>query len=163
MLFELPMFTLIHVVISVFGILAGLVVVGGLVAGRQLDGWIGFFLATTLLTSITGFFFPFVAVGPPHIVGVISLVLLVPCLAALYWKHLTGRWRTTFVVTAVVVLYLNVFVLVVQLFVKTPPLAALAPTQKEAPFAVTQLLVLALFVYIGWSAVRGFRATSRLA
>lgn len=152
-----PMFLLVHVVISVLGIIAGLVVVGGLVAGRRLDGWIGFFLVTTVLTSVTGFFFPFVAVGPPHIVGVLSLVVLVPCLAAFYWKQLAGGWRTVFVVTAVVALYLNVFVLVVQLFTKTPPLALLAPTQKEAPFALTQALVLALFVYIGWSALRGFR------
>jgi hypothetical protein len=157
MIFDLPMFTLIHVVISVLGIIAGLVVVGGLAAGARLDGWTAFFLATTILTSATGFGFPFTKVGPPHVVGALSLVLLAVCLAARYWKRLEGGWRATYVVTAVAAVYFNVFVLVVQLFVKTPPLAQLAPTQQEAPFAVTQALVLALFVWLGWAAVRGFR------
>jgi len=157
MIFDLPMFTLIHVVISVLGIITGLVVVGGLMAGARMDGWNAFFLATTILTSVTGFGFPFTKVSPPHVVGAISLVVLAVCLAARYWKQLEGRWRATYVVTAVAALYLNVFVLVVQLFAKTPALAQLAPTQQEAPFAVTQALVLALFVWIGWAAVRGFR------
>jgi len=161
-MFELPMFTLIHVVISVLGIIAGLVVVGGLMAGARMDGWTVFFLATTILTSVTGFGFPFTNVLPPHVVGAISLVVLAVCLAARYLKRLEGGWRSTYVVTAVTALYLNVFVLVVQLFVKTPPLAQLAPTQQEAPFAVTQALVLALFVWMGWAAVRGFR-TGRLS
>jgi hypothetical protein len=157
MLFDLPMFTLIHVVISVLGIIAGLVVVGGLMAGARLDGWTAFFLATTILTSATGFGFPFTQVSPPHVVGVLSLVILAVCLAARYWKQLAGGWRATYVATAVAALYLNVFVLVVQLFVKTPPLAQLAPTQQEAPFAVTQALVFSLFVWLGWAALRGFR------
>jgi len=156
-MFELPMFTLIHVVISVLGIITGLVVVGGLMAGARMDGWTAFFLATTILTSVTGFGFPFTKVSPPHVVGAISLVVLAVCLAARYWNQMEGGWRTTYVVTAVAALYLNVFVLVVQLFAKTPALAQLAPTQQEAPFAVTQALVLALFVWIGWAAVRGFR------
>ena len=157
MIFDLPMFTLIHVVISVLGIITGLVVVGGLMAGARMGGWTAFFLATTILTSVTGFGFPFTKVSPPHVVGAISLVVLAVCLAARYGKQLEGGWRTTYVVTAVAALYLNVFVLVVQLFAKTPALAQLAPTQQEAPFAVTQALVLALFVWIGWAAVRGFR------
>lgn len=157
MIFDLPMFTLIHVVISVLGIIVGLVVVGGLMAGARLDGWTAFFLATTILTSVTGFGFPFTKVSPPHVVGALSLVVLAVCLAARYWKQLEGGWRSTYVITAVAALYLNVFVLVVQLFVKTPPLAQLSPTQQEAPFAVTQALMLALFVWLGWAAVRGFR------
>jgi len=157
MIFDLPMFTLIHVVISVLGIITGLVVVGGLMAGARMDGWTAFFLATTILTSVTGFGFPFTKVSPPHVVGAISLVVLPVCLAARYWNQMERGWRTTYVVTAVVALYFNVFVLVVQLFAKTPALAQLAPTQQEAPFAVTQALVLALFVWIGWAAVRGFR------
>jgi hypothetical protein len=157
MLFDLPMFTLIHVVISVLGIIAGLVVVGGLVAGARLDGWTAFFLATTILTSVTGFGFPLTKVSPPHVVGALSLVVLAVCLAARYWKQLEGGWRATYVTTAVAAVYLNVFVLVVQLFVKTPPLAQLAPTQQEAPFAVTQALVFFLFVWLGWAALRGFR------
>jgi hypothetical protein len=151
------MFTLIHVVISVLGIIAGLVVVGGLMAGARLHGWTALFLVMTILTSVTGFGFPFTKVSPAHVVGALSLVLLAVCVAARYWKQLQGGWRTTYVITAVAALYLNVFVLVVQLFVKTPPLAALAPTQKEGPFAVTQLLVLALFVWLGRAALRGFR------
>lgn len=157
MIFDLPMFTLIHVVISVLGIIAGLVVVGGLMAGARLDGWTALFLATTILTSATGFGFPFTKVAPPHVVGALSLVVLAVCLAALYWKQLEGGWRATYVITAVAALYLNVFVLVVQLFVKTPPLAQLAPTQQEAPFVLTQGLVFALFVWLGWAALRAFR------
>ena len=157
MIVDLPMFTLIHVVISVVGIIAGLVVVGGLMAGARMDGWTVFFLATTILTSVTGFGFPITQVLPPHVVGALSLVVLAVCLAARYLKQLQGGWRTTYVITAVAALYLNVFVLVVQLFAKTPPLAQLAPTQQEAPFAVTQALVLTLFVWMGWAAVRGFR------
>jgi len=157
MIFDLPTFTLIHVLISVLGIVAGLVVVGGLLAGARLDGWAAFFLATTILTSLTGFGFPFTKILPSHVVGALSLVVLAVCLAARYWKQLEGGWRATYVITAVTALYLNIFVLVVQLFVKTPPLAQLAPTQQETPFAVTQGLVLALFVWLGWAALRGFR------
>jgi len=158
MIFDPPMFTLIHVLISVLGILAGLVVIGGMMAGARLDGWTAIFLATTILTSVTGFGFPITKVAPPHVVGVISLVVLALCLAARYWKQLQGRWRTTYVITAVVAIYLNVFVLVVQLFTKTPPLAQLAPTQQEAPFTVTQALLLVLFTWLGWAALRGFRS-----
>jgi hypothetical protein len=156
-MFDLPMFTLIHVVISVLGIITGLVVVGGFIAGARLNGWAALFLATTILTSVTGFGFPFASVSPAHIVGAISLVLLAACLVARYGKRLAGRWRATYVITAVAALYLNVFVLVVQLFAKTPALAQLAPTQQEAPFAVTQALILALFVWLGSAALRGFR------
>jgi hypothetical protein len=158
MIFDLPTFTLIHVLISVLGIISGLVVLGGLMAGARLEGWTALFLATTTLTSVTGFGFPTAAVSPAQIVGGLSLVILAACLAARYWMKLAGGWRTTYVVTAVVATYLNVFVLVVQLFAKTPALTQLAPTQQEPPFALTQALVLAFFVWLGWAAVRGFRA-----
>lgn len=157
MIVDLPMFTLIHVVISVLGIIAGLVVAGGLLAGARLEGWTAFFLATTIFTSASGFAFPFTAVTPAHIVGALSLAVLAVCVAARYWKQLQGRWRATFVTTAVIALYLNVFVLVVQLFGKTPPLAQLAPTQQEPPFVLTQAVVLALFIWLGRAALRGFR------
>jgi hypothetical protein len=153
-----PMFTLVHVVISVIGIVAGLVVAGGLIAGARLGGWTALFLAATILTSATGFFFPTTAVTPAQVVGGLSLLVLAVCVAARYWKQMAGGWRATYVVTAVIALYLNVFVLVVQLFAKTPPLAQLAPTQQEAPFAVTQALVLALFFWIGFASLRGFRS-----
>ena len=156
-MFELPLFTLTHVVISVLGILAGLVVVGGFIAGAQLKGWTSLFLATTILTSVTGFFFPFTSISPAHIVGALSLVLLVVSLLGLYVQKLQGLWRVAFVITAVAALYLNVFVLVVQLFTKTPALAQLAPTQQESPFALTQLLILGLFIWLGRAALRGLR------
>jgi len=159
MIFDLPTFTLIHVVISVLAIIVGLVVVGGLMAGVRLDGWTAFFLATTILTNLTGFGFPFTTVTPALIVGAVSFVALAMCLASRYWQQLKGGWRATYVITAVTALYLNVFVLVAQLFAKTPALAQLAPTQQEAPFAVTQALVFALFVWLGWAALRGFRTT----
>jgi hypothetical protein len=158
--FDLPTFTLIHVVLSVVGIVAGLVVVGGLMAGVRLDGWTGLFLVTTVLTNVTGFGFPFRTLLPSHILGALSLLLLPVAIAARYWKHLTGAWRQVFVVTTVLALYFNVFVLLVQLFQKTPALIVLAPTQKEPPFLVTQLLVLALFVWLGRAAIRGFRVKS---
>jgi hypothetical protein len=158
MIFDLPTLTLLHVVISVIGIISGLVVLGGLIAGARLEGWTALFLVTTTLTSVTGFGFPTAAASPGQVVGGLSLIVLAACLAARYWMKLAGSWRTTYVVTAIVATYLNVFVLVAQLFAKTPALARLAPTQQEAPFALTQALVLALFVWLGWAALRGFRA-----
>jgi hypothetical protein len=151
------MFTLLHVLVSVIAIMVGLVVVGGLMAGARLNGWTPAFLVTTSLTSVSGFFFPFTAITPAHIVGALSLVVLATCAAALYVKQLDGSWRRIYVVTAATALYLNVFVLIVQLFQKTPALASLAPTQQEPPFAVTQLVVLALFVWVGRAALRGFQ------
>jgi hypothetical protein len=151
-----PTFLLFHVLISVLGILSGLVVAGGLASGRLLGGWNGYFLATTVLTSVTGFMLPFVKIGPPHIVGAISLVVLAVCLFALYGKQLAGPWRSIFVITAMVALYLNVFVLVVQLLVKTPPLAKFAPEGSPA-FGITHLIVLGLMAWLGWAAFKGFR------
>jgi len=160
MIFGITTFTLIHVVLSLVGIVTGLVVAGGLAAVRRLDGWTGLFLATTVLTNVTGFGFPFVTFLPSHAVGVISLVILPFVIAARYWKHLADAWRRVFVVGAVLALYLNVFVLVAQLFRRLPALIALAPTQKEPPFAVTQVAVLLLFVWLGRAADRGFGADS---
>lgn len=160
MIVDLNAFTLFHVVISVLGVIAGLVVAGALIAGTALEGWTLFFLVTTILTSVTGFGFPAASLLPSHIVGGISLVVLAACATARYVKHLAGRWRATFVIAAVSALYLNVFVLVVQLFAKTPALQELAPTQSEAPFALTQGLVLVLFVWIGRAARQGFSAGS---
>lgn len=157
MLFGITTFTLIHVVLSLVGIFAGLVVAGGLVAGRRLDGWTGLFLVTTVLTNVTGFGFPFVSFLPSHGVGILSLVVLPVVIAARYWKDLTGGWRRVYVVGTVLALYLNVFVLIVQLFRRLPALIAAAPTQKEPPFLVTQLIVLVLFVWLGAAAVKGFR------
>lgn len=155
-MFNLTTFTVAHVVLSLVGIIAGLVVVGGLVAGARLDGWTGVFLITTVLTNVTGFGFPFVTFLPSHGVGILSLLVLPFVIYARYGKRLAGSWRGVYVVGAVLMLYLNCFVLVVQLFLRLPALIAAAPTQKEAPFVVTQLLVLVMFVILGKAALKRF-------
>jgi hypothetical protein len=149
-------FTLVHVVLSLVGILAGLVVVFGMFSSKKLEGWTALFFATTVLTSVTGFFFPFDKILPSHIVGIISLVVLAIAIVALYALHLAGPWRWIYVVSAVVALYLNVFVAVVQAFQKLPFLASLAPTQSEPPFLIAQSVVLVIFVGLGIVAVRSF-------
>jgi hypothetical protein len=158
MTFGITTFTLIHVVLSLVGIFAGLVVAGGLVAGKRLNGWTGVFLVTTVATSVTGFGFPFVEFLPSHAVGIISLVVLAAVIVARYLKHLAGPWRVIYGVGTVLALYLNAFVLLAQLFRRLPALIDAAPTQKEPPFLATQLIVLALFVWLGRAAVKGFRA-----
>lgn len=157
MILDIATFTLVHVVLSLVGIFAGLVVAGGLVAGKRLDGWTGVFLVTTVLTNVTGFGFPSVRFIESHAVGVVSLVVLPVVVAARYWKRLAGAWRQVYVVGAVLALYLNVFVLMVHLFRRVPALLVTAPTQKELPFVLTQLFVLAFFIWLGRAAVRGFR------
>jgi hypothetical protein len=149
-------FTLVHVVLSLVGIFAGLVVVFGMFNSKTLDGWTALFLATTVLTSVTGFPFPRDHILPSHIVGIISLVVLAIAIYALYSRHLAGPWRWIYVVTAVVALYLNVFVAVVQSFMKVPMLNALAPTQSEPPFAIAQSVVLLVFIALGVVALRSF-------
>lgn len=157
---SLSAFTLLHVLISLAGIGSGLVVLYGMLHARRLNGWTAIFLTTTVLTSVTGFMFPFEHVLPSHIVGGISLVVLAVAIAARYAFHLSGAWRGTYVVTAVLALYFNVFVAVVQAFAKIPALKAAAPTQKEAPFVVAQLVVLIVFVGLGFLATRKFRTPS---
>lgn len=149
-------FTTVHVVISLIGIVTGIVVLFGMLNGKRLDGLTAVFLATTVLTSVTGFLFPFSTLLPSHVVGIISLVVLVVALVALYAQKLSGAWRSIFVVTATVALYLNVFVGVVQAFQKVAFLQPLAPTQAEAPFVVAQVIVLALFGVLGFLAIRRF-------
>lgn len=159
-MFDITTFTLIHVVLSLVGIFAGLIVAGGFVAGKRLDGWTSLFLVSTVLTNATGFGFPFVSLLPSHIVGVISLIVLAVVIVARYWKRLAGSWHGVFVVGSVLALYLNVFVLLAQLFLRLPALIVAAPTQKEPPFLVTQVVVLALFIWLGRAARRGYRAGS---
>jgi hypothetical protein len=153
-------FTLFHVVLSLIGIGSGLVVLYGMIRGKRMDSGTALFLTTTAATSLTGFLFPFHGVTPGIVVGIVSLVVLAVACMARYMRHLTGPWRATYVITAAIALYLNVFVLVVQLFRKVESLRALAPTQSEPPFAITQGVVLAIFVVAGIFAVRGFRAES---
>lgn len=133
-----------------------MIVAFGLLTGKRLDGLTAIFLVTTVLTSVTGFGFPFEHLSPAHKVGIISLVVLGAAIAARYLFHLAGTWRAVYVVGAVTALYLNVFVLIVQGFMKVPALKALAPTQKEPPFLVTQLVVLVIFLGIGIVATKKF-------
>jgi hypothetical protein len=144
----LPIFTFVHVVISLVGILSGLVVAYALINAKQLDRWTSVFLWTTVLTSVTGFMFPFHRFQPSYGVGAISLLVLALALFALYRRHLEGGWRRTYVISAMIALYLNVFVLIVQLFRRVRALKALAPTQTEPAFKITQLVVLLVFVAV---------------
>jgi hypothetical protein len=149
-------FTLLHVIISLVAILAGFVVVFAMLRNGTTPGWTALFLATTVLTSVTGFMFPLKAVGPPHIFGAISLVALALALYALYGRKLAGSWRWLYIATALLTFYLNVVVAVVQAFQKIGPLHELAPKQQEPPFLAAQLLVLALFIAFAVLAGRRF-------
>ena len=153
---SLPVFTLVHILLSLAGIAAGFGVLYGLLQSRESASWTGAFLALTTLTSLTGYLFPFERVLPSHVVGAISLVALAVAAAALYLFRLAGAWRWIYVVSAVAALYLNTFVLVVQTFVKNPALKEVAPTQSEPLFLVVQALLLAAFVALGALAVRRF-------
>ena len=154
-------FTKVHVVISLIGIASGLIVVFGMLGAQRFDRWTALFLLSTLATSVTGFLFPFHGVTPGIVVGIISVVVLGIAIFARYPQHLRGSWRWIYVVSALVALYLNVFVLIAQLFQKVPQLKALAPTQSEPPFAITQLGVLVLFGLLGIVATIKFRVESR--
>jgi hypothetical protein len=149
-------FTLFHVVLSLIGIVAGIVVAGAMLGSKTANGWTALFLATTVLTSVTGFLFPSDKVLPSHIFGAVSLLVLIIAIAALYGYRLARSWRGIYVVSALVALYLNVFVLVAQAFQKVAILNALAPTQSDPGFIIAQLIVLALFVVLGIGAVRRF-------
>lgn len=161
MILGLPPFTFLHTALSLVGIATGLVVlVFGLLANERLPAWTSWFLGTTVLTSVTGFFLPAAHFLPSHGVGILSLVLLGVALVALYLRQLEGGWRKTYVITAVIALYLNVFVLVVQLFAKVPALKELAPTQTETPFKLAQGLVLVAFIVLGALAAGRFHPTA---
>lgn len=151
-------FTLLHVIITLIAIGSGLIVVGGMFASHRLPGTTGLFLFTTALTSVTGFLFPIHGFTPALGVGILACVILAVALFALYKEHLVGAWRWVYVITAVVSLYFNVFVLVAQSFTKVSALNALAPTQSEPPFAITQAVVLVIFILIGLIAVVKFRS-----
>jgi len=155
---SLETFTLIHVLISLVGIASGLIVLYGFLTNRRLDAWTAVFLLTTALTSLTGFFFPFTAATPAIKLGIISLVVLAIAIVTRYVLHLT--WKKTYVIAACTALYFNVFVLVVQSFEKVPSLKAIAPTQKEAPFAVAQITLLLLFVVLTAFSVKRFRTAA---
>jgi hypothetical protein len=149
-------FTLIHVAISLIGIAAGLVVVYGFVAGKKLPGWNAVFLLMTILTSVTGFFFPFHGIDPAIVVGVISLVVL--AVAVLAWNK---KWTKTYIVTATIAEFFNVLVLIVQSFEKIAPLHELAPKGTEPITNVAKVLALILFVVLAWVAIRRGRFVLR--
>jgi hypothetical protein len=149
-------FTLAHVALSLLGIGSGVVVMFGLLTGKQLDGWTVLFLAATMATSVTGFGFPVDHLLPSHKVGIVSLVVLAVAIVARYALHLRSAWRRIYVVCAAVALYLNVFVGVAQAFQKVPALSVMAPNQNEPPFVITQLVVLGLFIVLTIAAVKGF-------
>ena len=151
-------FTFVHVVISLVGIMTGFIVVALMMASAPIAGWNAFFLISTILTSITGYFFPFTkGLTPAHVVGAISLAILAVALYAMYARHLFGWWRKIYVATAMAALYLNFFVSIVQSFDKFTYLKKFAPTGSEPPFAIVQGSVLILFIILGVVTARRYR------
>jgi hypothetical protein len=159
---SLSAFTTLHVVISLIAIIAGIIVMFGLLGSNPMPGLTALFLLTTILTNVTGFLFPFDKLLPSHMIAILSLVLLAVACIALYARKLAGAWRWIYVVTAMISLYLNVFVLVIQSFLKIAPLHALAPSvpPSEPPFAIVQGIVLVFFVIVIIAAARRFRPMS---
>ena len=155
--------TLVHVLLSLVGIISGFVVLVGMFDSRRLESWTALFLITTVMTSVTGFLFPFTKLLPSHIFGIISLAVLAIAAAARYSFRLKDSWRWIYVATALFALYLNTFVLVVQAFLKVPALQALAPTQAEPPFAIAQGVVLVFFLYVGVRAAMRYRPETMVA
>jgi len=154
---SLSTFTLVHVLISLAGIGSGFIVLFGLLNGKRLDGWTAIFLTTTVLTSLTGFLFPFERLLPSHIVGILSIFVLAVVIPARYMFHMAGPWRGVYVIGAALALYFNVFVAIVQAFLKVPALKAIAPTQMDPPFLIAQLLALGIFVVLTFRAAKRFR------
>jgi predicted anti-sigma-YlaC factor YlaD len=156
MILGMTAYTFVHVLLSLIGILSGLVVAFGLLGSKKLDGWTALFLATTVLTSVTGFFFPFHGFKPSYAVGAISIIALAIAIFARYSRRLAGSWRRTYVITAMIALYLNCFVLVAQAFMKVPFLNALAPKGSEPPFLISQVVVMAIFVALTIATAKKF-------
>ncbi len=154
---SLAAYTQLHVITSLIGILSGLVVLASLLTGKLPRIVNHFFSSLPSSPAPADIFFPFTKILPSHIVGAISLLLLAVAIYALYGAHLAGGWRKTYVITAMAALYLNCFVLVVQLFLKVPAIHALAPTQSEPPFAIAQITVMILFIVLIIIAVKKFR------
>jgi hypothetical protein len=153
---SLALFTQVHVAISLIGIAAGFLVIFGMFASKKMPAMTALFLIATVLTSVTGFMFPYKGVTPGIVIGILSLVVLLLAILARYTGKLAGGWRGTWVIATIVAQFFNFFVLVVQSFEKVPALHALAPTQKEMPFKVAQLLTLLVFVVLGIVAYKKF-------
>jgi hypothetical protein len=152
----LYIYTVIHTLISLIAIFTGVIVLFGMIASKRLDGWTKWFLTAAVLTTVTGFLFPFHGFTPAIGLGIISLPFLAITIFARYFRRLTGAWRWIYVIGALICLYFNLFVLVVQLFEKLPALHAVAPTQNESPFKLTQLIVLVLSLVLASAAVVRF-------
>jgi hypothetical protein len=151
------LFTGIHVLLSLAGIVTGFIVMFGMIGGKRLPSWTAWFFVTNILTDVTGFLFPFKGITPAIILGALSLVVLIVAIIGYYLKRLAGGWRARYVITAAVALYFNVFVLIVQAFEKIAPLKAIAPTQSAPPFGITQLVALGLLIVLTVVAFRRFR------
>ena len=154
-------FTILHVIICLIGLIAGLVVVFGMFSSKRMTGWTALFLVSTILISVTGFMFPIHGFTPALGTGVVSMVILIAAVAGLYFFKLGGAWRWIYVACAVAALYLNMFVLIVQSFQKILSLNALAPTQSEPPFLIAQAAALLIFVVFGFLAAARFHPERR--
>src|ERR1700726_3513998 len=156
---SLATFTIVHVIVSLIGIVAGILVMSGLLGSGRKPGMTAIFLLFTILTSATGFPFPFEKLLPSHMIGILSLVLLAIACIALYGMKLSGSWRWIYVVTALLSLYFNIFVLIIQSFLKIPALTVLAPGNPPSgpAFAVVQGFVLVVFVFLIIGEIRRFR------
>src|SRR5215472_2294244 len=159
----LHMYTIVHTLISLAAIFTGLIVVFGMIGGKRHDSWTKWFLITAVLTTANGFLFPFHGVTPAIILGIITVPVLAITIYARYSRRLAGAWRWIYVIGAVMMLYFNLFVLVVQAFEKVPALHAMAPTQTESPFKLTQLVVLVGSILLGSVAVIRFHPESARA
>jgi hypothetical protein len=162
MILGLSLLAFLHTIISLIGIVAGFIVMFGMLSSNRTPGWTAIFLLLTILTSATGFLIPPLVTEkllPSHMIGALSLVLLAIACFALYGQKLSGAWRWIYVLTALISLYLNVFVLVIQSFLKVPALHALAPSvpPSEPPFAILQGIVLVFFIIVIIGAIRRFR------
>jgi hypothetical protein len=147
----------LHTALSLVGLVAGVITVCGMLKNQRLAGWTALFLWVTLGTSFSGFFLPAEKILPSHMIALVSMAVLAVAVVAVYRRHLAGGWRTAFVVSAVAGLYLNFFVLIVQMFLKVSFLHALAPAQSEPPFAMVQGATLLVFIALGILANRRFR------
>lgn len=150
------LFTRLHVLLSLIGIVAGMLVLLGLLTRRRFPILTAVYLTTTALTSITGFLFPNKTITPAIVLGILSMIALILATVALYGRKLAGAWRGTYVITACIALYFNVFVLFAQLFAKVPELKAVAPTMSSPAFALTQTAILVLFIAVTFRAFKKF-------
>jgi hypothetical protein len=168
MILGLSLLASVHTIISLVGILAGFIVMSGMLSSNRMPGWTALFLGLTILTSATGFLIPPLVsekLLPSHMIGALSLLLLAIACVALYGERLSGSWRWIYVLTALLAQYFNVFVLVIQSFLKIGPLHALAPSvpPSEPPFAIVQGIVLVFFIVFIIGAIRRFRPAPQFA